>query len=83
LRSDIFNTFALDEAPRETGGGEMQYVLKAFEAEVAEPMLKTLTCGRDARALDLGRGLIRRRAGVRQVEVWCGERRVATVERVV
>jgi hypothetical protein len=61
----------------------MQYTLKAFEIEAPEPVLKTRAFTHDAQALDHGRGLLRRLAGVRQVEVWRDERRIATVERVV
>ncbi|MDB5447226.1 MAG: hypothetical protein JWQ97_2543 [Phenylobacterium sp.] len=61
----------------------MQYVLKAFASDAPEPTLQTVALAHDAEALDLGRGLLRRRAGVRQVEVWRDERRIATVERVV
>ena len=61
----------------------MQYVLKAFDTEAPQPTLKTVACAGDAQALDHGRGLLRRRTGVRQIEVWRDERRIATVERVV
>jgi hypothetical protein len=61
----------------------MQYVLKAFDPEAAEPTLQTVAVAYDAEALDLGRRLLRRRAAVRQIEVWRDERRIATVERVV
>jgi hypothetical protein len=61
----------------------MQYVLKAFDAEAPEPTLKTQAFAGDAQALDHGRGLLRRRRGVRQIEVWRDERRIGTVERVV
>ncbi len=60
----------------------MNYVLKAFAADQAEPSAEPFAADHDAQALDKVRGVFREQSQVRQVEVWCGERRLATVERV-
>jgi hypothetical protein len=61
----------------------MHYTLMAFAAEASEPASETILADHDAAALDKVRGLLRAARQVRQVEVWRGDRRIATVERVV
>jgi hypothetical protein len=59
------------------------YTLLAFAAEAAQPVTHTIAAARDAEALEAVRSLLRGPQAVRQVELWRGERRIATVERVV
>lgn len=58
------------------------YTMMAFAPEAAQPVAHTIAAMRDADALEAVRGLLRSQP-VRQVELWRGDRRIATVERVV
>ena len=49
----------------------------------AEPVSKLFPQAHDAEAIETGRSLLGRRKGVRQVEVWHGQRRLVSFERVV
>jgi hypothetical protein len=61
----------------------IHYTLKGFASETPEPVTKTLRFDHDAAALDAGRGLLGGETVVHHVEIWRGEQRIATVERVV
>ncbi|MEO8113631.1 MAG: hypothetical protein ABI655_04555 [Phenylobacterium sp.] len=62
----------------------MHYTLKGFASEAPEPVTKTLRFPHDAAAVDAGRGLLfKGKTPARHVEVWRGEQRIATVERLV
>lgn len=61
----------------------MHYTLKGFAPEAPEPVTKTARFDHDAAALDAGRGLLNGKTVVQHVEIWRGEQRIATVERVV
>ena len=59
------------------------YTIKAFAHERMDPVEEIMALAHDDAAVDAGRGLLRRRKTVHQVEVWRDARRIATVERVV
>lgn len=60
----------------------MHYTLKGFAPEAAEPVTETVVVSRESEALDAGRGFLFEKL-IQSVEVWRGDRRVATVERFV
>jgi hypothetical protein len=58
----------------------LHYTLKGFAPEAADPMTETVVVSRESEALDAGRGFLLEKL-IQSVEVWRGERRIATVER--
>ncbi|MDB5465437.1 MAG: hypothetical protein JWQ46_199 [Phenylobacterium sp.] len=59
------------------------YTLMAYAPEAAQPFQQTIAAARDSDALEAVRRFLRGPQGVRQVELWRDDRRIATVERVV
>jgi hypothetical protein len=58
----------------------LHYTLKGFAPEAADPVTETVVVSRESEALDAGRGFLLEKL-IQSVEVWRGERRIATVER--
>jgi hypothetical protein len=61
----------------------MHYTLRAFSPEALEPVTEIISASHDAAALDAGRDLLPRSDVVQHVEIWRGDCRIATVDRVV
>jgi hypothetical protein len=59
------------------------YTFKTYAADAADPVSKLIPLAHDAEAITTAHTLLGRRKGVRQLEVWHGQRRVVSLERVV